>query len=52
MFTGSGMPVTMILVLGCTAYFEPSQLHNFLSNDYDFYIFLKHTFFPLKSNHF
>ena len=52
MLTGSGMPVNRILVSVCTENFEPSQLPNFLSNHYDFYIFLEYTFFPLKIESF
>ena len=51
MSTESGIPVTWILVSGCTANFEPLQLPNFLSNQCDFwyvayfYIFVQPYFF-------
>ena len=48
MSIGSGMPVTRILVLGCTENIKPLHLPHFLSNQCDFlyvpyfYIFVKH----------
>ena len=61
MSTGSGMPVTKIMVSGCTANFKPQ----FLSNQYDFwyvaffYIFVQHYFvysetkdIAIKSTHY
>ena len=36
MFTGLGIPVTRILVLGCTANFKPLEVLHFLSNQRDF----------------
>ena len=54
MSTGTGIPVTRLLVSGCKAKYEPLQLTHFLSNQSDvwyvafFCIFVQNTFFPLN----